>query len=133
MKRALTFLSLCLISNLALAAETYPWDLLKDRKFRDAYHLMLGKKSNETWLSTLAGPAEPAKKITISDAEYLFMHSCKAHECNSHNIVIIYSPTLLRVYGKLGEDGAVSTLGNPSAEISAALDKLYNEEFGNTN
>jgi inhibitor of lysozyme (Ivy) len=133
MKLALTLFSLCLMSDLALAEGPYPWDLLKDRKFRDAYYTMLGKKRSEKWLSALSGPSEPAKKITISDTEYLFVHSCKAHECDSHNIVIIYSPTLLRMYGKLGEDGALSTLGKPSTEISATLDKLYNDEFGDTN
>ena len=94
---------------------------------------MLGKKVDEKWLSTLSGPAEPAKKVTILNAEYLFIHSCKPHDCDSHNIVIIYSPTSLRIYGKLVEEGAMSKLGNPSTEISTALDRLYDEEFGTNN
>lgn len=129
MKRALIFLGLYLISTLVIA-EPYPWELLKDRKFRNAYYAMLGKKTDEKWLSTLSGPAESAKKVTILNVEYLFIHSCKPHDCDSHNIVIIYSPTSFSIYGKLVEEGVISKLGNPSTEISAALDRLYDEEFG---
>jgi hypothetical protein len=132
MKRSLIFLSLYLISTLVVA-EPYPWELLKDRKFREPYYAMLGKKTDEKWLSTLLGPAEPAKKVTILDVEYLFIHSCKPHDCDSHNIVIIYSPTSFSIYGKLVEEGVISKLGNPGREISAALDRLYDDEFGTTN
>jgi len=133
MKLAFLFFNLCLISTLTFAEESYPWDLLKDPKFRDAYRAMLGEKSKQKWLSTLSGPAEPAKKITIAGAEYMWMHSCKAHDCDTHNIVIIYSPASAHAYAKLSEEGAVSILGNPNAEIKAGLDKLYNDEFSNTN
>ena len=133
MKRSVIFLSLYLMSVLAFADEPYPWELLKDRKFRESYYAMLGNKKDEKWLSTLSGPSTPARKVTILDVEYWFIHSCKPHECDSHNIVVIYSPKSLRTYGKLVEEGAVSKLGNPSTEIGAALDKLYDEEFGTNN
>ena len=115
-----------------LAEQPYPWELLKDRKFRDDYYAMLGEKVHEKWLSTLSGPSTPARKVTVLDVEYLFIQTCKPHACDSNNIVIIYSPTSLRIYGKLVEEGAISKLGNPSTEISAALERLYDEEFGSS-
>ena len=133
MKRFLIFLTLCLIPTLGIAEEPYPWELMKNRKFREHYNALLGKKIGEKWLATLSGPAEPAKKVTIVDGDYLFIHSCKPHDCDTHNIVIIYSPTSSSMYAKLVEEGAPSKLGNPSTEISAALDKLYDEEFGTNN
>ncbi len=133
MKCYLTLLSLYLVSALAFADEPYPWELLKDRKFRESYYAILGKKKDEKWLSTLSGPSTPVRKVTVLDVEYVFIQSCKPHECDSHNIVVIYSPKSLRTYAKLVEEGAASKLGNPSTEISAALDKLYDEEFGTSN
>jgi hypothetical protein len=91
---------------------------------------MLGEKVHEKWLSTLSGPSTPARTVTILDVEYLSLQSCKPHACDSNNIVIIYSPSSRRIYGKLVEEGAISKLGNPCTEISAALERLYDEEFG---
>jgi hypothetical protein len=124
MKRCVTFLGLYLISTLALAAEPYPWELIKDRTFRESYHKILGEKVHEKWLSTLSGPSTPAQKVTILGVEYLSLHSCKPHDCGSNNIVIIYSPKPVRIYAKLVEEGAISRLGKPSPEIAAALDRL---------
>ena len=117
-------------ATVAWAAETYPEDLLKDAKFKKAYHEMLGAKKSVKWLAALSGPATPPKKVTEAGGEYLFFHICKAHECNVHNIVVLYSASTSRCYAKLSEDGKVSKLGNPNAQISAALDKHYQEEFG---
>jgi hypothetical protein len=132
MKRSITFLSLYFISTLVLA-EQYPWELLKeDSKFRKSYHAMLGKKVHEKWLATLSGPSTPVTKVTVLDVEYLYLHSCKPHDCGENNIVIIYSPKSLRIYGKLVEQGAITKLGKPSKEIGTELDRLYDEQFGNS-
>ena len=125
------FLVFCVCAaTAAWAAETYPEDLLKDAKFRKAYHAMLGPKKAVKWLAALSGPAEPPKKVTEAGEEYLFFHICKAHDCNVHNMVVLYSAATSRCYAKLSENGKASKLGNPSAPISAALDRLYQEQFG---
>ena len=128
------FFALCVcVATVAWAAETYPEDLLKDPKFRKAYHAMLGEKKAVKWLATLSGPAEPPKKVTEAGGEYLFFHICKAHDCNVHHIVVLYSASTSRCYAKLSEAGKVSKLGNPSAQVSPALDRLYQEQFGEIN
>ena len=111
-------------------AEPYPWELLKNDKFRKPYYAMLGEKTGEKWLSTLNGPSTPAKRSPISGVEYLVIQSCKPHDCDTHNILIIYSPVSHDIYAKLVEDGKITMLGKPSVEISSALNRLYEEEFG---
>jgi len=128
------FLVFCVcVATVSWAAETYPEDLLKDAKFKKAYHEMLGGKKSAKWLAALSGPAEPPKKVTEAGVEFLFFHICKAHDCNVHNMVVLYSASTSRCYAKLSEEGKVSKLGNPNAQISAALDKHYQEQFGEIN
>ena len=128
------FLVFCVcVATAAWAAETYPEDLLKDAKFKKAYLEMLGEKKSVKWLAALSGPAEPPKKVTEAGAEYLFFHICKPHDCGEHHIVVLYSASTSRCYAKLSEAGKVAKLGNPNAQISTALDKHYQEEFGQIN
>ena len=129
----LFFVFFVCLARVAWAAESYPEDLLKDPKFRQAYHTMLGEKKSVKWLSTLSGPAEPPKKVTEAGAEFLFFHICKAHDCNVHNMVVLYSASTSRCYAKLREGDRVFRLGKPSAPISATLDRLYQEQSGDTN
>jgi hypothetical protein len=129
--RSLILLTLCcLLSNRAFAEEPYPWELMKDQQFSKAYHAILGGKAGEKWLSTLSGPSTPATKSSILGVEYLVLQSCKPHDCGEHNILIIYSPASHAVYAKLVEEGKATILGKPSAEISSALNRLYEEQFG---
>lgn len=128
------FLVFCVcVATSAWAAETYPEDLLKDAKFRKAYHAMLGQKKAVKWLGTLSGPAEPPKKVTEAGGEFLSFHICKPHDCAEHNMVVLYSASTSRCYAKLSEAGEVSKLGDPNAQISAALDRLYQEAWGQVN
>ena len=132
MKHLLLVFCVC-AATVAWAAESYPEDLLKDAKFKKAYHQMLGAKKSVKWLAQLSGPAEPPTKVKEAGDEYLFFHICKAHECNVHNMVVLYSASTSRCYAKVSENGKVSKLGNPPTQISTALDKHYQEEFGEVN
>lgn len=130
MTRSLILLTLCCLTSMAFAEEPYPWELMKDQQFRKAYHAILGEKAGEKWLSTLNGPSTPATRSSILGVEYLVLQLCKPHDCGEHNILIIYSPASHAVYAKLVEEGKASILGKPSGEISSALHRLYNEQFG---
>jgi hypothetical protein len=130
MKRSYVVLAFCCLAQMALAEEPYPWDLVKQPKFRKAYHAILGERAREKWLSTLDGPSTPATKTSILGIDYLVMQSCKAHDCGAHHILILYSPASGVAYAKLYEEGKISVLGKPTGEISSALDKLYDEQFG---
>jgi hypothetical protein len=106
-------------------AVTNPWDLLSDRKFKSAYHKVLGPKVREDWLATLDGPAVPTSKINVAGSEYVFASSCKNHDCADNNVVLLYSPTLGKVYGKVFDRRRASLIGNPPAPVVAELDRLW--------
>jgi hypothetical protein len=106
-------------------AVTNPWDLLSDRKFKSAYYKVLGPKVREDWLATLDGPAVPTSKINVAGSEYVFASSCKNHDCADNNVVLLYSPALGKVYGKVFDRRRASLIGNPPAPVAAELDRLW--------
>lgn len=130
MKRTLILLALFFSQSIG-AAEPYPWDLLKVEGFRKPYYAALGGKVKERWLAELPGPSVPAERSVLSGTEYLFVHSCKPHECDTQNIVLLYAPEERTVVGKLSQNGVVTMLGNPSNQASAELNRLYEKHFGN--
>src|SRR5213594_2554668 len=82
MSTFLIFLLLVLLASSA-NAEPYPWDLVKDGKFNKAYKAALGPKAKDPWLTKLDGPSEEGKKVKVGGKEYLFVHSCKQHACDT--------------------------------------------------
>ena len=128
MRIFLTLLVFSLLASLA-SAEPYAWDLLKDAKFNKAYKAALGPKVKEPWLAELSGPSEEGKKVKIGGKEYLFVHSCKPHACDTHNLVLLYLAESGAVYGKISEDHKLTSIGKPPADVAAELDKLYTKQF----
>jgi hypothetical protein len=126
-----TFLTLLVFFVLAsfANAEPFAWDLLKDGKFKKAFTAALGPKAKEPWLAELPGPSEEAKKLKIGGKEYLYVHSCKPHACDTHNLVLLYSAESGAVYGKIGEDQEATVIGKPPADVAAELNKLYGKQF----
>ncbi|HEY3151029.1 MAG TPA: Ivy family c-type lysozyme inhibitor [Candidatus Binatia bacterium] len=126
-----TFSILLLLILLASAAnaEPYPWDLVKDGKFNKAYKAALGPKAKDPWLVKLDGPSEEGKKVKVGGKEYLFVHSCKQHACDTHNLVLFYAAESAEVFGKISENKNATYIGKPPADVRAELDTLYIKEF----
>jgi len=106
------------------------WDLLRDPKFKSAYYRALGPKVNEKWLASLDGPSREVREIRVDDVDYLLGSSCKAHWCNTSQIVLLYSAARGIVYAKIVEEGKTILIGVPSSAVAAELDRLHTTEFG---
>lgn len=115
-------------------AKLYPWDLIKDPDFKRVYVKTINPyaQGEGRWLKELKGPSNPAKAITIGSDEYLFLHSCKIHNCNTDNIVILYNRATKHIYAKLFTKGEYKILGQPSTPILDKLNELYRDTFGET-
>ena len=113
-------LLLFLFATAEAFAEPYPWEMLKDSAFTKAYRAVLGARIKQRWLAKLDGPANPVQNITVggSSESFVLVKACKPHNCNTDNIVILYSPKRKVVYAKLIESYNSSLLGNPSPEVT---------------
>jgi hypothetical protein len=114
----------------ALAAEpmTTTDDLLKNPKFKSAYVAALGPKAKEKWLATMTNSAL-VRDETIAGERWQVATPCKPHDCGDNNLLLLYSASRGAVVGHLYENGKVTTLGSPSAAMSAQLQRLWNKEF----
>jgi hypothetical protein len=113
------------------ANSQYAWEIIKQPAFKSAYLNVLGAKVKEAWLSQLTGPSTQAIQKTINGEEYLLVNSCRQHACNIDNIVLAYSSSSNRVFGKLVENKSVQWLGDPPPDIRAELEAYYAKQFKN--
>lgn len=128
------FVLLMFIFHGAHAADR-AWNLLKDAQFKKIYPAALGVYAQTPWLAKLGGPSSPNSAAEIDGNIYVVFSTCKQHECNTSNMLGIYSKELNRVYGLILIDGKLHCYGNPSDRVKSQLHALYvkeNPEYENT-
>ena len=103
-------------------------DLLRDPKFKAAYLGALGAKAKEPWLARMSN-SSLVRKVSVGGDAYQVATPCKPHDCGDNNLFLLYSPTRGVVYGKLFEKGKSTAIGQPSAAMSAELDRMWSKEF----
>ena len=103
--------------------------MMTDSKFRTTYTKTLGFRARDPWLSTLEGPGPATRTVKIDGRNYVLVSSCKEHDCNKRNVVVLYSAAQNVVYGKLYEAGTMSYLGSPPATVARQLDALWKEAW----
>ena len=103
-------------------------DLLKDPKFKAAYLAALGPKVKEKWLAAMTN-SSLVRKVSVGGEDYQVATPCKPHDCGDNNLLLLYSPGRGTVYGKLFEKGRSTPIGQPSAAMTAELDRMWNKEF----
>ena len=104
----------------------HPWELLKtNRKFRTKYLNMLEQEGwHDDWLESLDGPADKNSLLMINGQEFIYLRSCKIHDCLSNHIHILYSMRNGSTYGLLFENSRLWTLGGASGCIQKTLETL---------
>ncbi|HJV06242.1 MAG TPA: Ivy family c-type lysozyme inhibitor [Chromobacteriaceae bacterium] len=103
----------------------YLSDVLKgDKTFRTAFKKTL--RANQ--VPELAGPEGPMSPVNVGSQVYISGNRCEAHNCGSHNYVIIYSPTTQRLAGIYQPDGSNPMwFGQPNGDEQAALRQLFGQ------
>lgn len=115
----------------ACAAGVYLFDLMKQPAYRKAYLVMMaGQKDLPSWLKEITGSGNyvtaPADKVTAGGATYLLINACKAHECDSSALEVMFSQGGAPAYALLIEDSKPRRwFGNPNAAQKAALSKPF--------
>ncbi len=109
--------------------QLYPWDLIKDAEFKKAFLTMLGMEHQDKWLVELSGVSSFVETMKIGSEEYLTLHSCKAHSCNTENIVVIYSQSSRQAFAQLRKNDHYFILGSPPEIVRKKLRELYSEAY----
>lgn len=103
--------------------------LLYDARIKSIYYQALGAKRNTHWLAHLDGPSPTNKKIEIARVSYILASACKNHDCRDHNVVLLYAPAQGQIVGKIYERGRVTFIGQPSTNLMAELNRLWQAEW----
>lgn len=98
-------------------------------KFKAAYRKALGTRAKTPWLAKLDGPSPQARKVTVAGNEYLLLASCKNHECDENNLVLLWSAPRGIVYGMIHEGGKSAHIGRPPAAVAKELGGLWRAEW----
>lgn len=127
MKRPLILLLALTLGAGAHAERAF--DLFKRSGFRQAHLAALGSLKAERWVAQLPGPAGEVVNQTVDGVDYLLADSCKPHDCSEENLVLAFAPAKSKVFVLLNRNGQRQLLGEPPANVSQALEKVYAERF----
>jgi Inhibitor of vertebrate lysozyme (Ivy) len=102
-----------------------PFTLLKDARFKSAYHTALGPRTKVAWLARLEGPSSALEEVTIGGKEYTVAQFCKDHDCGDNYAIVLYSAAQGVVFGKILEQRQSVMIGAPPPLIAAELERLW--------
>lgn len=71
----------------------------------------------------LSGPSAPGVPKTVGGETWWYYTACQAHQCGTHQLVMLYQPQHARMVGRLVSRCKVLWLGNPTAEQRALIDE----------
>jgi hypothetical protein len=104
--------------------EVYPWEMLKLSDFIKSYRALIGSRVKEKWLRLLDGPSTKNKMVVAPQGNFIIVHSCKQHYCDTHFILILFNPVNSRSWAMLAEEEGTFWLGNPDNEMKLLLKKI---------
>ena len=96
--------------------KVYPWELLKDKRFKESYIKAIGKLKNIYWIRDLNGVAPKNKIIEFKGEKFVYIEMCKPHSCDTENLVLLYEPINNRIFGIYLIDKKKIWIGNPNSK-----------------
>ena len=96
----------------------YPWELLKDKNFKNLYLKALGGLKNIPWIRGISAVGGKNKIVEIKGKKYIYITFCKPHFCDTEMVYLLYSPEENRLFGvyliESDYDFSKVLIGNPS-------------------
>ena len=71
----------------------------------------------------LSGPSAPGVPKTLGSETWWYYTACQAHQCDTHQLAMLYQPEQARLVGRLVSHCKAVWLGKPSAEQRALIDE----------
>lgn len=101
----------------------FPWELIKDKNLKDVYVALLRREHLKgRWLYSLNGPATKNRLLSIDGKRFVYIQSCKQHECNTHVVHLLFATQEKHIYGLLIENNSLKWIGSPPGCIKEALE-----------
>jgi hypothetical protein len=112
----------------AAAADPYLFDAIKKPAYARALtSLLQGAPGLPTWTRNLLNPrgdyvGSPVDYVTVGGTKYELFNACKAHECDSSRVEVMFAPNGARAWVGVYEAGKpITWLGAPSPAQQDAM------------
>jgi hypothetical protein len=112
----------------AVAADPYLFDVVKKPAYsRSLIALLQGARGLPDWTRNLLSPrgdyvGSPIAYMTVAGTRYELFNACKAHDCDSSRVEVMFSPNGTRAWAGVYEAGKpIVWLGAPSPAQQEAM------------
>jgi hypothetical protein len=111
----------------ATAADPYLFDVVKKPAYARALTSLLQGARLPSWTHNLLSPrgdyvGSPVDDVTIAGTRYELFNACKAHECDSSRVEVMFSPNGTQAWAGVYEAGKpITWLGAPSPAQQEAM------------
>ena len=105
--------------------QSYYYDWNRNLKFNSAVQRLFvrSKVAQPEWVRRGSGPSAPAQVVRQDSVNWIFLNTCKIHECGNNNLYILFNPPTRETYGVAKLNRKVVWLGKPNATQKALLSK----------
>ena len=112
----------------AAAADPYLFDVIKKPAYARALtSLLQGASGLPGWTRNLVNPrgdyvGSPVHHVTIAGTRYELFNACKAHECDSSRVEVMFAPNGTQAWAGVYEAGKpITWLGAPGSAQQEAM------------
>jgi hypothetical protein len=115
---------LCMACAPAAAADPYLSDVIKKPAYARALTRLLdsaGKLPGWTPKVRKINTEQPRTRIAIGGITYEMFFTCKPHDCNDNQMVVMFAPNGVQAWGALREGKRIRYFGGPSDAQQTAL------------
>jgi hypothetical protein len=112
----------------AAAADPFLFDVVKKPAYsRSLTSLLQGAGGMPNWTRNLVSPrgdyvGSPVDYVTVGGTRYELFNACKAHECDSSRVEVMFSPNGTQAWAGVYEAGKpITWLGAPSPAQQEAM------------
>ncbi len=111
----------------------YPWELLKDKKFKNLYIKALGELGNIPWIRNISAVGGKNKIVSIDGKKYVYISFCKPHMCDTEMVYLLFSPDENKIFGvyliESDYDFVKIPIGKPSEEELKVLAEAVKKDI----
>ncbi len=111
----------------------YPWELLKDKKFKKLYIKALGELGNIPWIRNISAVGGKNKIVSINGKKYIYITFCKPHFCDTEMVYLLFSPEENKIFGvyliESDYDFVKIPIGKPSEEELKVLAEAVKKDI----
>lgn len=103
--------------------QSYYFDWNRNAQYRAALFkaFSYSKTPMPQWLNKASGPSKPSKIIVNGSTKFVFLNTCKQHDCSENNVYVLFDPVSRTTAAIAKFDDKLTWIGGPNAAMKKIL------------